>query len=165
MNKQVFKSSPFGRFVKPFERPLSVHSDKIDKYSVLRTPSAVDDLLIDNIGDKKNPAYVVHSDIYFLFNQKRLEYSLGTNAASDYVKSLYNANGYTLPDGVSDEDIFSTIKSRYIQSPCELKAYIDSLGSRAKNLVQKAVDEAVAKHQSNSEQTVAAQPAVAASTE
>lgn len=71
--------------------------------------------------------------LYMLFNQERLD-RLGSAAVQQWIQSLNNAKNSSLNElrsKLSDDDLLSMVKSRHIQHPCELEAYIRSLNERA----------------------------------
>ena len=84
----------------------------------------------------------VSNDIYLLLNQNRLS-ALG----EDNVKKIFDSIGSQssavseLRKKVSDSDLLSFCKSRYIQTPSELRAWSNYLNTEMSDLVQKYVDE------------------------
>lgn len=77
------------------------------------------------------------SDIALLFNEERLRETLGLDTLKKWINhfNLDNSNTGVDLSGMSDAQIMSTIKSRYIQAPCELKAWSEYLNTCAEKLV------------------------------
>lgn len=102
-------------------------------HAVRYVPSVVDGLLKDRVevpklGCKNGKRTLVyhHSDVFLLFNERRLQ-SLGKDSVRNYLDGLFHQAGYELPKGVTDEQLLDTVRSRYIQSPSELRDYIASI--------------------------------------
>lgn len=83
--------------------------------------------------------YAVTNPLIMLLNQKRLS-SVPDKVLEDWFSVGALPDNYR--DKLTDEQRFDLIKSRYIQSPSELKAYIDYLDSTI--LSEKAKLEAAA---------------------
>ena len=75
---------------------------------------------------------ISYSDpIYLLFNQQRLEKN-GSFAIQQWLQSLQSSSSSQLSQlrsKCTDEDLISMIKSRHIQSPSELKSWLDYCSS------------------------------------
>lgn len=85
-----------------------------------------------------NDGYKYHSDIALLFNEERLRKTLGLDTLKKWIEH-FNLDGRTSGvdfSGMSDAQIMSTIKSRYIQAPCELKAWSAYLSTCAEEVVE-----------------------------
>lgn len=101
----------------------------------VRQPSLVDEFYIT---ENKCPATgaVTHQfshPLYMLFNQERLN-RLGSEAVRQWLESLDRSGNSQLNElrkKCSDDDLLAMTKSRYIQHPCELEAYINALNKRA----------------------------------
>lgn len=79
-------------------------------------------------------SYRIHSDVFLLFNQRRLE-TLGNDTAHKVVESFQNrANPNTNPN-VSDMDLLNTIIPRHMQSTSELKLVSKAIESATKTLI------------------------------
>lgn len=102
----------------------------IDTNSNTFIPSVIDPLywLTEKDSNGKDILFFVN-DIYLLFNQKRLE-SLGTDSIKYWLDSLQpSVDGLAeLRKNVTDEQLISTIKSRRLQEPSEIKLWLDYLG-------------------------------------
>lgn len=108
--------------------------------AVFYQPPIYDSLLVTY--HKEFDAYDVSNDIYLLLNQNRLS-ALG----EDNVKKIFDSIGSQssamseLRKKVSDSDLLSFCKSRYIQTPSELRAWSNYLNTEMSDLVQKYADE------------------------
>jgi len=118
--------------------PRSLNSEEL-LYSQLVIPSivsAVQDVEVECDGEK----HTVHlNDIGVLFNQTRLS-ALGSDSVNAFVKQLRDSAYLQSQSNldlskVSDDDLLSFCKSRFIQSPCELKRWISSLDGYARQML------------------------------
>lgn len=104
---------------------------------VLFQPSIVTPLLIDEEIDPSGEK-IIHfgNDATLLLNQHRLS-SLGSDTIRNYLDSLSPTSSALsqIRSKVSDDDLISYVKSRYIQSPAELSAWIGSLDETAQQIV------------------------------
>lgn len=96
-------------------------------------------LATDIIKDKNGVERVYHhSDIYLLFNQKRIS-STTITALLDYLTSMSSPASdalSSLRSKVSDEQLLSLCKSRYIQTPSELLAWSTYLEQNYSQLLE-----------------------------
>lgn len=68
-----------------------------------------------------------HSDVWLLTNMQRIE-SMSPSALAEAMRVRFAQRKVSNPfEGLSDDELFKTIKSRKIQSLSELKRYIDFL--------------------------------------
>lgn len=80
----------------------------------------------------------LRSDIHLLLHQEKLA-QLGERVSTAYLDSMKpGSNTSIYPDGTTDEQIMQTIKSKYIQSPSELSAWMDHIRDMAISEVDKA---------------------------
>lgn len=77
------------------------------------------------------------NDVTLLLDQKRLN-GLGADTIKAYFEKLTPLNDSLseLRKKVSDDDLISVIKSKYIQSPSELTAWISSLDENAQSVLE-----------------------------
>ncbi len=81
----------------------------------------------------------LRSDIHLLLHQEKLA-QLGDRVAAAYIDSMQlSSHPSVYPDGVTDEQIIQTIKSKYIQSPSELSSWMDHLREQATLEVNKTI--------------------------
>lgn len=94
-------------------------------------PSPIDDFLFQKHGnDEEHQSVRVTSDIYMLFNQKRLD-RMTNQALIEHFNSMAVTDPQmaALRSKMSDEQLCSFVKSRFIQSRSELLAWSQYLMS------------------------------------
>lgn len=92
--------------------------------------SPVSQVLIETY-DNGHPQ--LRSDIHLLLHQEKLA-QLGDRVAFNYIDSMQPVSHTSLlPEGVTDDQIIKTIKSKYIQSPSELSSWMDHIKELALN--------------------------------
>lgn len=97
---------------------------------------------IDDTDETRPVRYT--SDIRLLLHTKDLTSRAGLAVASKFGQNKQSASQIQqIMDKMSDEDLLSTVRSRYVQSPSEiiawskeLSAYAESLESQAQELVE-----------------------------
>ena len=86
-------------------------------------------------------AVAYRTDIYMLFNQQRLD-RMSLSQLSDWLDNQTPTSGLAeLRSKMSDAQLHSFIKSRYIQSPSELMAWSEYIQSEFSKEYQKVVQE------------------------
>lgn len=89
---------------------------------------------IDNLIRRENAdgSYRVVSDVTLLFNEDRLLNDLGEDNLRNLVRSMQTNPASPYVDlGLSDEQLMETVKSRYLQSPSEVRGWIEQLVDKA----------------------------------
>ncbi len=66
------------------------------------------------------------SDAQLLLNEKRIATELGADNWNKIVQSFGAPSQKYKPGQYSDDDLLSTIKSRYLQTPSEVKSWLDT---------------------------------------
>ena len=99
--------------------------------TVVRTKSPVESLFLEKIQIGKNN-FVYHrgNDVALLFNQIRLEKSLGIDTINHWIMSLQGSDRSDLErlrSKLTDEQLLSFVKSRHLQSPSELLLWSEYL--------------------------------------
>lgn len=120
-----------------------VHVKSCVAYSseaVFYQPPIYDSLLVNY--SKSFDAVSVSNDIYLLLNQNRLS-ALGEDNVKKILDSIGSQNSVVseLRKKISDSDLLSFCKSRYIQTPCELRAWSNYLNTEMSDLVKRYADE------------------------
>lgn len=113
MYKVIVKDLP------TFVRPVSF------KQVIVKTPTPLDAFVVDQIDTAKGSMTFVTNDIAVFFNQQRLA-SLGTGVV-EYVAGLVRSSHPDKFKGTSDEVLLQAVKSRYIQSTCDVNNWIHSV--------------------------------------
>lgn len=85
--------------------------------------------------NSKTPSVKIIDDVHMLFNQKRLD-SLTLRSFTDYINSQASNNSTlsSLRKKMTDSQLYSFVKSRYIQSISELQSWALYLDSCAESL-------------------------------
>lgn len=89
---------------------------------------------IDNLIRRENAdgSYRVVSDVTLLFNEDRLLNDLGEDNLRNLVRSMQTNPASPYVDlGLTDEQLMETVKSRYLQSPSEVRAWLEQLVDKA----------------------------------
>lgn len=106
--------------------------------------SPLDAFIFDKVPVDDGEMIRVTRDVYILLNQKRIT-SQSLEAAAQAI--LANVRTGSLSDkfsNLSDSDLLSCIKSRYIQAPCELldwSAYLESQLGRLESEAAEAIQQ------------------------
>ncbi len=98
------------------------------KTVVARSSSMVDTFYHEKVSNPDgSQTLFVNDPIYMLFNQQRLEQELGSTAVKMWLDSLVSSSDHLseLRSKCSDNELMYMIKSRHIQSPSELKSWLD----------------------------------------
>lgn len=89
----------------------------------------IDTLLRRENGDG---SYRIVADVTLLFNEDRIINDLGEDNLRNLVRSMQtNPSSPYIDSGLTDEQMMETIKSRYLQSPSEVRAWLETLVDRA----------------------------------
>lgn len=114
----------------PFGTSVNVNLDG----PIVSTEPVVSSVLIEKLS---NGHLVRRADIHLLLHQEKLA-SLGERVAATYVDSMKpSSSSVSLPEGLSDSLIISTIKSKYLQSPAELSSWMQHLQDTALSEINK----------------------------
>lgn len=126
-------------------------------FHVFKTPSLIEPLLWQKVAVPNCPdALQLDNDIALLFNQDRLS-ALGTDTVKAFVSQLDKQMSSvpalaSIRKKVSDEDLLRFCKSRYIQTPSEMMAWVDYLSANVEKLsddLAKKVAEAIVDDEQN----------------
>lgn len=138
----------------------------MSKTLVFKTPSIIEHLLVNVIEDADgNKCGSISNDIQLLLNQNRLNH-LGPDNISQYLDQLsvnlskpFSALTQ-LRKKMTDEQLMHFMKSRYVQTPSEMKAWISYLNNQydkvlddvEKEVMRQAVEYAEAQKAKEEEQ-------------
>ena len=89
---------------------------------------------IDDLIRRENAdgSYRVVSDVTLLFNEDRLLNDLGEDNLRNLVRSMQANPASPYVDlGLTDEQLMETVKSRYLQSPSEVRGWLEQLVDKA----------------------------------
>lgn len=108
--------------IKPF-------ADSCLMNTVVPTIRPIDDLIRRENADG---SYRVVSDVTLLFNEDRLLNDLGEDNLRNLVRSMQTNPASPYVDlGLSDEQLMETVKSRYLQSPSEVRGWLEQFVDKA----------------------------------
>lgn len=106
------------------------------------------------------------SDVRLILHTKDLASRAGLSVASKFGHGSQSASQIQqIMDKMSDDDLLSTVRSRYIQSPSEILAWSKELSACAENLESQAQDLIDAENAKQEAEKAAAASANAASSE
>lgn len=114
-------------------------------------PSVLCDLCIDKIHDGKKLSVVYHRDVIALLEEKRLQ-QLDPQLVRDITQSLSSSSDD--PIQISDDDLFTYCKSRYINNLTDIANYsegMDKLKSRFSDEMQQIYSDLRRMSESNKE--------------
>jgi hypothetical protein len=146
----------------PHDTECIVPGSTIFGYSQMefRESSPVDGLNIIECPDESAPdgfSYSIISDVSLIFDQKRLNSTLGVDTVRVWLNSLGDSASSLVPKNLSDEQLFSAVKSRHIQGLSDLRAWNDEILREASSVESEAndlIDEYNSKSSVSSPETV-----------
>ena len=102
------------------------------------TPNVVDNLCVNfqKLADGSDVVFL-DSDVSLLFNQERLNDTLGRDGIKHFFDSLSSRSVplTELRSKISDDDLASICKSRYLQQPSEILAWSEYLNNNYSDLL------------------------------
>lgn len=82
--------------------------------------------------ENEDGSYRIVSDVTLLFNEDRIINDLGEDNLRNLVRSMQsNPSSPYVDSGLTDEQMMETVKSRYLQSPSEVRAWLETLVDKA----------------------------------
>lgn len=126
----------------PHDSECIVPGSSIFGYSQMefRESSPIDGLnIIEHEGDD-GVSYSIISDVSLLFDQKRLNGVLGADTVRVWLNSLGNSASALIPKNMTDDQLFSAVKSRHIQGLSDLRAWNDEMLREAMSIEDQAKD-------------------------
>ena len=101
--------------------------DELPSESKFYEPHPFEDLLRST---DDNGVTELHSDVYLLMNAERLSQSIDKDTLDYWLRGLPVAHANELQGNFDDSQLISYIKDKNIQSPSELKLYMDYLSDK-----------------------------------
>lgn len=87
-------------------------------------------------------SYYYLTDVYLLLNSERIENTLGADTFRNIIASMSNnSKSDSSAVNISDSLLLETVKSRYIQTPSEMRSYVNDISSRFSTLKEKVKKE------------------------
>lgn len=120
-----------------------VYNDFDSNHYQKLTPNVVDNLCVNyqKLADGSDVVFL-DSDVSLLFNQERLNETLGRDGIKHFFDSLASRSVplSELRSKISDEDLASLCKSRYLQQPSEILAWSEYLNNNYSELLTQIRD-------------------------
>lgn len=126
----------------PHDSECIVPGSSVFGYSQMefRESSPIDGLnIIEHEGDD-GVSYSIISDVSLLFDQKRLNSTLGPDTVRVWLNSLGDSASALIPKNMTDDQLFSAVKSRHIQGLSDLRAWNDEMLREAISIEDQAKD-------------------------
>lgn len=101
--------------------------DELPSESKFYEPHPFEDLLSST---DDNGVTELHNDVYLIMNAERLSQSIDKDTLDYWLRSLPDAHKTDLTSNYDDKLIISYIRDKNIQSPSELKLYMDYLSDK-----------------------------------
>lgn len=98
------------------------------------------------------------SDVNLLMNSERIQQELGEEVYLNLIRSIKPRNSPYAQGKYTDEQLRTAVKSRYLQAPSEVLAWMDELIARGDDLAEKAAALKQELQESNSATEVVEQP-------
>lgn len=103
-------------------------------FQVFAVQSPVHELLHTEVKTGDETIVFAHSDVFLLFNQDRLERTLGVDTLRSWLNDVRPNNSPNLSARFSDEQLASFIKSKYVQSLSEVSDWYNYLRQNTANM-------------------------------
>lgn len=132
------------RRLEPYQeefKPYNISSKDLRQSEFLEN-SPVNEFCFERLEVNENEVVTLTSDIYMLFNQQRLD-RMSKDRLLAYFENLSvtNPKMSELRSKLSDDQLCSFVKSRFIQSPSELMAWSQYLMSSQDEMIAAAAAE------------------------
>lgn len=101
--------------------------DELPTESKFYQPHPFEDLLFST---DENGVSELHSDVFILMNAERLSQSIDKDTLDYWIRGLPPVHAKELQGTFDDVQLISYIKDKNIQSPSELKLYMDYLSDK-----------------------------------
>lgn len=110
-----------------------------DSFAVAPEFDSTEELRVEIYDNDESCPVRYTSDIRLLLHTKDLASRAGLAVASKFGQGSRSASQVQqIMDGMSDDDLLATVRSRYIQSPSEIIAWSKELSAYAENLESQA---------------------------
>lgn len=126
----------------PHDSECIVPGSSVFGYSQMefRESSPIDGLNIIEHEGEDGISYSIISDVSLLFDQKRLNSTLGPDTVRVWLNSLGDSASALIPKNMTDDQLFSAVKSRHIQGLSDLRAWNDEMFREAISIEDQAKD-------------------------
>lgn len=111
--------------------------------------------------ENEDGSYRIVADVTLLFNEDRIINDLGEDNLRNLVRSMQaNPSSPYVDSNLTDEQMMEAIKSRYLQSPSEVRAWLETLVDKAdvirsdyESMVEEAREAEIAKAAADATET------------
>lgn len=112
------------------EKDKTIETPALDSVRVLKSAIYCQVGPVERLRYIRDDDGIVHyvSDVNLLMNAERLRNQIGEESYLNLIRGIQPKKS-PYDDKYTDEQLFTAIKSRFIQSPSEVLAWIESLGS------------------------------------
>ena len=112
------------------EKDKTIETPVLDTVRVLKSAIYCQSGPIEALRYVKDDDGIIHyvSDVNLLMNAERLRNQIGEESYLNLIRGIQPKKS-PYDDKYTDEQLFTAIKSRFIQTPSEVLAWIESLGS------------------------------------
>lgn len=126
----------------PHDSECIVPGSSVFGYSQMefRESSPIDGLNIIEHEGEDGVSYSIISDVSLLFDQRRLNSVLGADTVRVWLNSLGDSASALIPKNMTDDQLFSAVKSRHIQGLSDLRAWNDEMFREAMSIEDQAKD-------------------------
>jgi hypothetical protein len=126
----------------PHDSECIVPGSSVFGYSQMefRESSPIDGLNIIEHEGEDGVSYSIISDVSLLFDQRRLNGVLGADTVRVWLNSLGDSASALIPKNMTDDQLFSAVKSRHIQGLSDLRAWNDEMFREAMSIEDQAKD-------------------------
>ena len=101
----------------------------------------------------------MNSDVNLLMNAERIRNQIGEENYLNIVRSIQPSRS-PYKQKLDDDALIETLKSRYLQSPAEVDAWMASLDQKYQDMVAEVEEAAIASQSKVEEAAIASQPKV-----
>lgn len=136
------------------EKDKTIETPALDAAKVLKSAIYCQIGPVERLRYVKDDDGVVHyvSDVNLLMNAERLRNQIGEESYLNLIRGIQPKKS-PYDDKYTDEQLFTAIKSRFIQTPSEVLAWVESLGSAGDSI--RAELDALAKSMQSDQQSEA----------
>lgn len=116
------------RLIQPYVEPIRELKVSAFKAAILRVPQPLDSFLHEEVSCDGEQSVILTSDITMLFNQERLDRATRQVLLDQINAATSQSDAFAkVRSKLTDDQLISFVKSRFIQSPSELLAWTDYL--------------------------------------
>lgn len=140
------------------KKDKTIETPALDTARVLKSAIYCQISPVERLRYLRDPDGVIHyvSDVNLLMNAERLRNQIGEESYLNLIRGIQSKKT-PYDDKYTDEQLFTAIKSRFIQSPSEVLAWIESLGS-AGDSIRSELDALAESVQSNQQSEATGDP-------